>query len=99
MTQVIHDFMSGDEVDSLEFTWDANWKPQEGKDPWQVLFDFTKGQRNWDSACDAIADLMLVNGQKISGATLGARMNGEWIYLTQIVDGVLTNALRQAGKI
>ena len=99
MKQIIHDLYSGDEIETLEFGWDQTWKPTPDKDPFKVLSEwvtFHKG--TWEGLCDALADLMVVNGQKINGATIGARLNGEWLYLDQIVEGVVANALRQVAS-
>ncbi len=96
MKQVIHDLYSGDEIETLDLQWDQDWKPTEGKKPMEALFRFAgKRTGNWNELCDAITDLMLVNGRKINGAIFGARLNGEWIYLSQIADGLVASMIRQ----
>lgn len=96
MKQVIHDFYSGEETSTLDFQWDQTWKPTEGKDPFAALFRFCKGEPcGWSELTEAITDLMTVNGQKITSATLDAQLRGEWLYLAQIVEGIVANAVKQ----
>lgn len=95
MKQIIHDFYSGEEVDSLDFEWDAKYIAPDDWKPLKVLsVFFSENKGDWDTLCRAVTDLTLINGEKMSPATFGARINGEWIYMWQIVEGLCLNAAR-----
>ena len=103
MNQIITAIYSGenDENDTLDFQWDANWRPKHGPNPFKALSDFELTKKgNWDELCAALVELMTVNGQKMSAAELSTRLRGKWVYMVEIVEGVIASAMRQLkGKI